>query len=120
MRDEIQVKNYKGKNILVLDFTKATKETTPELIADMKAWIKQQPENSLYTLTDISGLRFDKQMIEHFKGFTVFNKPYVAAGVVIGLQGLQNIAFKAVMAFSERKLPSFESREEGMEWLANQ
>jgi hypothetical protein len=120
MRNEIQVKNYKGKNILVLDFSKSTKVTVPEIIADAKDYIKKQPKNSLYTLTDITGLNFNKQMIEQFEDFTSFNKPYVVAGVVIGMQGLQKIAYNAIMTFSGRKLPTFNTQDEGMDWLVKQ
>ncbi len=120
MRKEMQVKNYKGRDILVLDFTEVSKEKIPELIADIKDWVKTQPENSICTLTDISGLFFDKQMIEHFKDLTSFNKPYVVAGVVIGMKGLQKVAYNAVMTFSGRKLATFDSRDEGMEWLVKQ
>lgn len=120
MRNEIQVVDHKGKKIILLDFSNSTKESIQAIIAESKDFIKKQPASSALTLTDISNLHFDSDVMNMFKEFTVHNKPFVKAGAVVGVKGILKAAYNFVMYFSGRNLPLFETREKAMDWLVSQ
>jgi hypothetical protein len=46
------------------------------------------------------------------------NAPYVLRAAVIGISGLQRLIYEGVQAFSRRRIPHFESRQEALNWLA--
>lgn len=116
----VQLIEYKGKKITSLDFSSCDKKLIPDLIEEAEALVKTQPLNSVLTLTDLTDFRFDAKMIELFKELTAHNKPYVKAGAIIGIKGLQKVAYDAVMRFSNRNIPLFSDRQEALEWLINQ
>lgn len=120
---QVQYIEYKGKKILEMDFQNFIFKdisTIKEIMDEAKRLIISQPEGSVLTLTNVTGLRFSPEMIALFDQFTEHNKPYVKNGAVVGIVGLQKLAYNAVMRFSGRNLPIFKEREEALEWLAQQ
>jgi hypothetical protein len=121
--EEVQIIEYKGKKIVYIDFQDHNFQDInkiKKIIDASKALIVSHPLNSVISLTNCTGLRFSSQLIEVFKEFTEFNKPYVKTGAVIGIMGLQKVAYDAVMKFSKRNIQTFSTKEEALEWLANQ
>lgn len=120
----VDVVEHKGKNIVILDFSKLDmldqKDELFSAIEEAKAYISRQLPNSLLTLTIAKELRFNKDLIETLKEFTAHNKPYVKAGAIIGIQGLQKIAYDMVMTFTRRNIPIFPTVEEAKDWLVQQ
>jgi hypothetical protein len=45
------------------------------------------------------------------------NAPYVRRAAVVGISGLQRLIYEGVQAFSRRRIPLFESRQEALRWL---
>lgn len=116
---DTQIIEYKGKKIIFTDFNKDRKRVK-EIVEEAKAIIKEQPLNSAYILTDVTGLIFNSEMVEIFKQYTEHNKIYVKSSAVVGIIGLQKIAYDAVMRFSNRNVPNFSSKQEALDWLAEQ
>jgi hypothetical protein len=54
------------------------------------------------------------------KEFTRHNKPYVIAAAVVGITGLKQIIYNAVLKFSGRNLVAFDSVDRAKDWLAGQ
>ncbi len=48
------------------------------------------------------------------------NKPYVQAGAVVGLSGLQRVVYMAVTQLTGRRLPTLRTQDEAKEWLVPQ
>ncbi len=117
--ERVKFIKHREKDILLLDFSNAQTDEVLTIIEDAKRVISESPEQSLLTLTDVTNARFNEQVGEGMKKFTMHNKPYVKAGAVVGITGLKRIIFGAVMAFSKRKLESFEDREQAKQWLVN-
>jgi hypothetical protein len=116
----VQILEYKGKRIIYMDFTNIDRKKSAEILEQIKPTIKAEPLNSVLTLVNVTGLVFSTEMLKAFKEFTEHNKPYVKAGAVVGIKGIQKIAYDAVMKFSERQLPLFETVDEAKEWLSQQ
>jgi hypothetical protein len=118
-----QVIEYQGKKIVEIDFQNYTFKDVDEIQAIMKEAQKiigAEPEKSVITLTNCIGLRFSPEIIELFNRFTEHNKPYVKFGAVLGIIGLQKLAYNAVMKFSGRNIPIFTDRQEALDWLVQQ
>jgi hypothetical protein len=69
------------------------------------------------TLTDVTDMEINPEIIQAFKDFTLYDKPYIRASAVVGIRGLMKIAYNAVMAFSGRRIPCFDTRDEALAWL---
>lgn len=116
--EQVQIIEHKGKKIITMDFTDRNK--IHEGISIAKSIIAGYSPNSALTLTDLTGLVFNSEIIQAFKEFTEHNKPYIKASAIIGVKGIQKVAYDAVMRFSRRNIPIFGTRQEALDWLVEQ
>lgn len=117
--ERVQFIKHKEKEILLLDFSNSEVDQVLTILKHAKQVIRRSPGGSLLTLTDVTNARFNQEVGEQMKQFAMDNKPFVKAGAVVGITGLKRIIFGAVMAFSKRKLESFDNREQAKHWLVN-
>lgn len=89
-----------------------------EVAAEGHRVLSMEPLNSVLTLNDVTGAKFDQEAVAALKSMVAANAPYVKRAAVIGISGLQSLIYEAVQAFSKRKLPQFSSRDEALAWLA--
>jgi hypothetical protein len=118
--ERIQTLIHRGKSIIYLDFSNLEKSEVSKLAEEAADFVGSHPENSCLTLTNITGLRFDSEIVQVFKNLTYRDKPYVKAGAILGMSGFQKVVYIGVMAFSKRNIPLFEDKEEALDWLASQ
>lgn len=111
---------HRGKQILFLDFSNCGVPDILQTIDEAKAIVKQQPEQSLLILSDVTNAAFDDSVRLAMKEFTVHNKPYVKASAVVGVTGLKRIIFDGIMLFSRRKITAFDNIEAARDWLTSQ
>lgn len=112
--------NYKGKKFLYIDISKCSSEEILEVIANAKEIIQNQPEKSVYTLTDVTDSRFNPELTDAMKKYVASNKPYVAAAAVVGVTGMKQFIYNTIMKFSGRKLVAFDTIDQAKEWLVQQ
>ncbi len=118
--NRIEFIQYKGKQILHLNFTQANAAKVIQIIRTAKAVIAAQPEKSLRTLTDVTEMSFNEEAATALKEFASYNKPYVTAAAVVGITGLKKIIYNAVVKFSGRNLVAFDTRDQAKDWLVTQ
>lgn len=118
--ERIQFIQHKGKQILHLDFTHANADEVLQIIREATSVIAEQPAKSLRTLTDVTDMKFNTEAAEVLKEFASHNKPYVTAGAVMGITGLKQIIYNAVVKFSGRNLVAFGSVGQAKDWLVDQ
>jgi len=112
---------HRGTQILLLDYTNIVdKETALREIATSRRIIAQQPQNSLCTLTNVAGSRYDADVVQALKELTAHNRPYVKAAAVVGLNPLMRVIYRAVAAFSKRDIRIFDDLEKAKDWLQEQ
>ncbi len=111
---------HKGRKILHIDFSGCKANEVFEIITAAKEVIRSQPPASVYTLTDVTNTGFNTGVSDAMKEFTRHNKPYVVAAAVVGVTGLKQIIFNAVMKFSGRHLSALDTLDEAKNWLARQ
>jgi hypothetical protein len=118
--ERVQFIQHKGKKILHLNFADCKAEEVLTVIDQAKTAISTQTHQSVLTLTDVTNTAFNTKVSDAMKEFVVHNKPYVVASAVVGVTGLKQIIFNAVMKFSGRKLHAIDSLAEAKDWLAGQ
>ena len=111
---------YQGKRILLIDISHCELEEIVSVVKECKKLIAKEKEATVYTLTNITGIHPTSSITRVINDFVVFNKPYVKAGAVIGVDGLRKIAFNLVIKFSSRNFALFDTLEEGLKWLVTQ
>ena len=110
--------NYKGKNILYLDFSNMkNKEEIICLEKDGSTLIRSQNLNSVYTLTNMDGMFFNSDIKKFFEEMVKLNAPYVRAAAVIGMSGLISVMYNAFVTVTGRNIKSFRTKEDALEYL---
>ena len=121
---EITTLTHKGKPILYLNFSYGDmldkRQEVLSLIEEAKSYIAKQTPHSLLTLTNVTGLRFSMELVNTIKEFSIHNQPFVKAASIVGITGIQKIAYDTVIRITKRNIPVFPSVEEAMDWLVEQ
>jgi len=112
---------HKGKRILFHDLANIMdpKEGFP-VVELSKSIMVRQPRESVLTLTWVAGSRFNREIVDALRDLVKHNKPYVKAGAIVGLSGLQKVVYITVTQLSGRRLPTFATVEEAKDWLVSQ
>ncbi len=113
-----QILNHKGTKIFQMNFSniKNVNEIS-SIINESVKHIRSQPFGTVYTLTDITNMHFSTEIRDLFQEFIKGNKPYVKAGAVVGLSGLQQLIYNGLMKVTGRDIKSFSDIEQAKEWL---
>ena len=104
---------YKGKKFLYIDMSKCSAEEMLAVIANAEKIISNQPEKSVFSLTDLTDAWFCPELNDAMMEFLSGNKPYVVAAAVVGVTG------SPIMKILGRKLVLFDTIEQAKEWLVN-
>ena len=105
--ERVRFLQHKGKQLLHLDFSRAKADEVITIIDRAKAVIGAQPEGSVRTLTDVTDATFNTPVSEAMKDLVNHNKRFVIASAVVGVTGLKQIIYNAVVKFSGRNLVAF-------------
>jgi hypothetical protein len=108
---------HKGHAIYVIDFTHCAEKEMLLLLDMVRADIARHAPGSLLTLADFTGAEVDKNVATRIKEVLVLDRPYVKRAAWVGTENMPHIFYEHFKNFSQRDLPTFETREEAMEWL---
>lgn len=112
---------HRGTRILLLDYTGLTPQTALPAIAESRALIASLPQDgSLLTCTDVTGATYDQRVIDALKELSTHNRPFVRAAAVVVESGLKRALLSLVALFARRKLHAVATRDEALDWLAEQ
>jgi len=124
MNIEQRIEEFKleGKDFVYYDLSNF--ETNDEFIEFTKAAnerITKYAERSLFTVTNIRGVKFDSETKTIVADWMERNKPYVKYGAVIGFDGIKKIMVNAIFKICGRKNMTFSSsKEQAIEFLLKQ
>jgi hypothetical protein len=65
-----------------------------------------------------TGASFDQEAIRAKKETAVFDKPYIKKSAWVGAEDFPEGFTESIRSFSRREFQAFETREEGLTWLA--
>jgi len=106
-----------GRRVLFIDYSHCDVAMLKAVAEEGHRVIAQEQLNSVLTLNDVSGTTFDKESVAVLQAKVAANAPYVRRAAVVGISGLQRLIYEGVQAFSRRRIPNFETRQEAMTWL---
>jgi len=111
---------HQGKRILFINYSHCDVAMLKAVAEEGHRVIAREQQNSVLTLNDVTGTNFDKESVAVLQSMVAGNAPYVRRAAVIGISGLQRLIYEGVQAFSRRRIPLFESRQQALNWLVQQ
>jgi hypothetical protein len=112
---------YKGKKILIEDFTKTSYgEEFVSLLTRAHDMIASQPPFSCLCLFDATDGRLDGQSLTAIREFTRRNTPYIKFTALVGISGFLHVGMFAVSRATGRPLQAFPNRQAALDFLAAQ
>jgi hypothetical protein len=118
--DRVRFIAHQGKQILVADFTNCTPEEVIAVTDEVRAVVTAEPENSVLIMAEFEGAQFTKDAVTRLKEVTTYDRPYVKRAAWVHTGGLPTVFYKAIKTFSQREFPTFEAREEALDFLVQE
>ena len=87
------------------------------LLGEIQDIVTERPKGSVLVLADFAGAEIDKEVATRMKEVLVFDRPYVKKAAWVGAENVPKVFYERFKQFSQRDLPIFDTREEGLEWL---
>jgi hypothetical protein len=115
--DRIRLLEHKGKKIFYIDYSNLSADMLTSLMEEVIKQITSQPKKSELSLANFENTRFNADTISKFKAMEDKTFDYMKGSAVIGIKGLQKIAYDAVMRVSKNMAPLFSSDKEALDWL---
>ena len=117
--DRIQTLQYRGKNILHLDYSNLSEKQYLKANQDIEKYLCKLNKNNLLILTDITGDHISIDALKNSKKMSESIKKYVKKNAVIGLSTSHSVFLKAMKYFTDLNIKSFDTEEEALEWLTD-
>jgi hypothetical protein len=110
-----------GKKVIYVDCSNSGRGSGGDVAETLKkgsAMVAVNPEKSVYIITDVTKLQFNSQMAAAFREYALANTRYVKASVIVGLSGLQLVAFSTIKAVTKREYQLCQTLDEAKAYLA--
>jgi len=111
---------HKGQAIFLIDFSHCQGKDMLVLLDQVRADVAKHAPGSVLTLADFSGAKIDKAVATKIKEVLVLDRPYVKKSAWVGTDSLPHVFYENFKNFSQRDFPTFETREEAMDWLVRE
>lgn len=120
----LSIITYKDKAIYYIDYSSlgTSKDKVLQLIqgACDEYSGKHLPPKSVLALTNVDNLPFDMEIVNAFKEQRHKVAPYEKKVAIIGLKGVQTIAYRYITSFTQHNvIKLFDFEFEAKEWLIN-
>src|SRR6476659_780187 len=112
--------DHQGKRVLFINYSHCDVAMLKAVAEEGHRVIAREQQNSVLTLNDVTGTNFDKESVAVLQAMVAGNAPYVRRAAVIGISGLQRLIYEGVQAFSRRRIPLFENRQQALNWLVRE
>ena len=114
--------SLEGKSIIYIDFSHArSDEEFFTAFEKIEHAIAGYPECSIYTITNMAGVKIDTLYKDNFIKYGKHNKPYVKKAVIIGLDGVKKMIVASIFKTVGRgEFPVAFTKEKAIEWILQQ
>jgi hypothetical protein len=116
----VQVLERSGREIVCIDFSRATPGDITATTAAAIPLIRTRPPGTVLTLTDATDIKISDLANRQIGEFMAGNKPYVRAAAVIGVSGLASAILATLRIVTGRQIATFADRETALRWLVEQ
>ena len=120
MEDRLRFIKHKERDILLIDLCNASKQDLLDVLVSVQETVSEHPRDSVLILADFAGTHIDKEVATRIKEVLVLDRPYVKRAAWVGTEGVPAVFYENFKAFSRRDFPTFDTREEAMEWLVSE
>jgi hypothetical protein len=115
---------YKNKQIYYIDYSGIgeSKEKVMQLLTGVvdEYVSKKLPPKSVLAITNVTNLHFDSDIINVFKTQREKSLPFEKKVAVVGMKGLQKVAYNFIVTLTQKDLvKAFDSELEAKEWLVS-
>jgi hypothetical protein len=111
---------HAGQQVLFIDYSHCDVAMLKAVAEEGHRVISRERAGSVLTLNDVTGTMFDKESVAVLQQNVAANAVYVRRAAVVGINGLQRLIYEGVQAFSKRRIPNFQTRQEALSWLISQ
>ena len=118
--ERLRFVKHKGQAIFLIDFSHCKGKEMLLLLDQVRADVARHALGSVLTLADFSGAHVDKAVATKIKEVLVRDRPYVKKSAWVGTESLPHVFYENFKNFSQRDFPTFETREEAMDWLVKE
>jgi hypothetical protein len=115
--DRIRFITHQGKQILLVDCSHCTAAEVEKISKLVPSYVTSEAAGSVLLLADFTGARFDREAVEQLKQSAVFDRPHLKRSAWVGTGTLPKAFYEGIKVFSQRDLPTFQTREEALDWL---
>jgi len=121
IKNKIEEFQKEGKNFIYFNIAGLSDNDQFErFAAAAMELIKKYPPKSVYVITSRLTF-FDTRTKEICSEWIIFNRPYVIASALVGINGITRMVAKSIYKQAERDLaPPFTSMDEAVAWLLTQ
>ena len=116
-QERLRFIQHKGHAIFVIDFSNCSGAEMLLLIEQIRSIVARHPHNSMLTLADFNGAEIDKKVATRMKEVLTLDRPYVKRSAWVHAESVPHVFYENIKSFSQRDIPTFETREEAMDWL---
>ncbi|MGC1449469.1 MAG: STAS/SEC14 domain-containing protein [Candidatus Sulfotelmatobacter sp.] len=111
---------HKGHAIFVIDFSHCQGKEILFLLEQVKAIVTRHAPASMLILGDFTGADVDKKVATRMKEVATLDRPYVKRSAWVGSESMPHVFYENIKSFSHREIPTFQTREEAMDWLVDE
>ena len=116
-QERLRFIQHKGHAIFVIDFSNCSGAEMLLLIEQIRSIVARHPHNSMLTLADSNGAEIDRKVATRMKEVLTLDRPFVKRSAWVHAESVPHVFYENIKSFSQRDIPTFETREEAMDWL---
>jgi hypothetical protein len=120
MDNRIHFVEHKGKHILLLDFSHATAPQMQHLLEYTRTTVTKHGRDSVILLADFEGAEIDHAVAMKIKEVLTLDRPFVKKSAWVGAEHIPHAFMENFRSFSQREIVTFKTREEALDWLAEE
>lgn len=122
--NKIEKITHKGKEIFFVNYSlyrrKEQRQDIVDLLEELMALMRQQPEKSALVLSDVTNIYLEKELSDLFTEMVEHNKPYVKRSAVVGVSGFKKSIHNIMMALTGRDIRICTDMESAKEYLVQE
>jgi hypothetical protein len=120
VEERIRFITHKGQRILFVDLSNCSAKEVAAAARLVPSYTAPEPRGSLLLLGDFSGAKVDKNALTALKEATAYDQPHLKRSAWVGVEALPKVFYDNIKNFSRRTLPTFNTREEALEYLVTE
>ena len=116
-QERLRFITHKGHPIFLVDFSNCSATEMLLLIEQIRSIVARQAHGSMLTLADFNGAEIDRKVATRMKEVLTLDRPFVKRSAWVHAESVPHVFYENIKSFSQRDIPTFETREEAMDWL---